>query len=206
MLDNYIVFIGSTFIITLAPGPDIIFSMTQGLTHGIKAGFTTALGLAAGNIVHTLLAVFGVAVIFKTNPIAFNILKYFGVTYLVYLGIQTIRHREDPFKLVKIDNGKKNLFVRGFIMNVLNPKVTIFFVAFFPQFVDEKYGNVSTQMFYLGIIFMVLVVLIFGSVSISAAMAGEVLKRKPNVAKYINISSTIIFFALAFKLILLQRL
>ena len=206
MLENYIAFIGSSFIITLAPGPDIIFSITQGVTHGKKAGVTTALGLAAGNIIHTILAIFGVALIFKTNEVAFNTLKYFGVAYLVYLGIQSFIHRKDPLKLNKENKKEKNLFWTGFIMNVVNPKVAIFFIAFFPQFVDPNLGNIQWQMAVLGGIFIILVILIFGALSYYAGMVGAIIKHKPRVAKYINICATIIFFSLALKLILMQRL
>ena len=205
MLENYIAFIGSSFIITLAPGPDIIFSITQGLTHGKKAGFTTALGLASGNIIHTLLAIFGIAVLFKTNETAFNILKYFGVIYLTFLGIQSFRHRKDPLSLKKGSNKDKNLFLRGFVMNVLNPKVAIFFIAFFPQFIIPNGGSITHQMLILGGIFILLVIFIFGTLSYYAGVVGAVLRHKPIFAKYINISATIIFFALALKLALLQR-
>lgn len=206
MLENYIAFIGSSFIITLAPGPDIIFSITQGLTHGKKAGFTTALGLASGNIVHTLLAILGIAVIFKTNSTAFNVLKYFGVFYLTFLGVQSFRHRKDPLHLQKGNNKDKNLFLRGFVMNVLNPKVAIFFIAFFPQFIIPNAGSITQQMLILGGIFILLVILIFGTLSYYAGIVGAVLRHKPVFAKYINNSATIIFFALALKLFLLQRL
>lgn len=206
MLENYIAFIGSSLIIILAPGPDIIFSITQGMTHGKKAGLATSLGLACGNIIHTSLAVLGIAVIFKTNELAFNILKYFGVSYLLFLGIQTFRHREDPLKF-KIDGKKhKNFFWRGFIMNIINPKVAVFFIAFFPQFINLKYGNITIQMFILGMIFVLLVVFVFGTLSYYAAVVGAVLKHRPILAKYVNISAMIIFFALALKLIFIQRL
>lgn len=206
MLENYIAFIGSSFIITLAPGPDIIFAITQGVTHGKKAGVTTALGLAAGNIIHTLLAIFGVALIFKTNALAFSLLKYSGVAYLVYLGIQSFIHRRDPLKLNKESKKEKNLFWTGFIMNVVNPKVAIFFIAFFPQFVDPNLGNIQGQMAILGGVFIILVILIFGTLSYYAGMVGVIIKHKPRVAKYINICATVIFFSLALKLILMQRL
>lgn len=206
MLENYIAFIGSSFIITLAPGPDVIFSITQGITHGKRAGLKTALGLACGNIVHTLLAVFGIAIIFKTNPYAFNILKYFGIGYLVFLAVMSYKHRDDPFNLKKENLKEKKFFIRGFIMNVLNPKVAIFFIAFFPQFVDPKFGNVNIQMLTLGIIFIILVILIFGTLSYYAGLVGAVLTQRPKVAKYINICSSIIFIALAIKLLLVQRL
>lgn len=206
MLENYIAFIGSSFIIILTPGPDIIFSVTQGLAYGKKAGLTTALGLACGNIVHTFLAILGIAVILKTNAMAFNLLKYLGIIYLVFLGIQSNRHKGDTLKLKSSENKSKNLFLRGFIMNIINPKVAIFFIAFFPQFVVPKLGNITQQMFILGGIFILLVILIFGTLSYYASLVGTTLKHKPALAKYVNMSATIIFFALAFKLFFTQRL
>lgn len=206
MLENIIAFIGSSFIITLAPGPDIIFSLTQGMTNGKKAGLTTALGLACGNIVHTSLAALGVALIFKTNVLAFNLLKYFGVFYLLYLAFMSFKHRGDPLHLEKGKRKEQNLFLRGFIMNVVNPKVALFFIAFFPQFVSPKYGSVPMQMFILGFIFILLVILIFGTLSYYAGIVGGLLRQRPKVAVYINTSAGIIFIALAIKLLLLQRL
>ena len=206
MLENYIAFIGSSIIITLAPGPDIIFSITQGITYGKKAGVTTALGLAAGNIVHTLLAIFGVAVIFKTNAYAFNILKYFGMAYLVYLSVKSFVHRNEPLNVKAGGKKEKNMFLRGFIMNVVNPKVALFFIAFFPQFVDPKFGSVTMQMLILGAFFILQVIFVFGTLSYYAGIVGAVLNQRPRVAKYINISASVIFIALAIKLLLLQRL
>lgn len=206
MLENYIAFLGSSIIITLAPGPDIIFSITQGLSHGKKAGLTTALGLASGNIVHTTLAIFGIALIFKTNTLAFNTFKFIGVAYLVYLAIQAYMNRNNKLNFAQDQNREKNLFVRGFIMNVVNPKVALFFIAFFPQFIDPKFGNVTTQMIILGVIFILQVILIFGTLSYYAGMVGAILVQRPKVSKYINLSTSIILLALAFKLFLLQSL
>jgi threonine/homoserine/homoserine lactone efflux protein len=207
MLENYIAFIGSSFIITLAPGPDIIFSITQGMRYGKSAGLTTALGLACGNIVHTLLAIFGVALLIKTNPIAFKILKYFGVSYLAYLGVLSIKYRNELLTFSgNREKNNQNLFWRGFVMNVINPKVALFFVAFFPQFVNPKWGSIAFQMGILGFIFILLVILIFGTLSYYAGVVGEVLKRKPILSTYINVSAGIIFFALALKLLLLKSL
>jgi threonine/homoserine/homoserine lactone efflux protein len=205
MFANIIAFIGSVIVITLTPGPDIIFSITQGLVHGKRAGVTTALGLACGNIVHLMLALIGVAVIFKTNILAFTILKYFGVLYLLYLAIQSYRHRHSNFHFGNRPKLEKNLFWRGFIMNVINPKVAIFFIAFFPQFVDPAFGDVHLQMLLLGAIFIILVIMIFGSLSYYAGIIGFLLQQKPKIAKFINLGAALIFVALALRLILVQK-
>lgn len=204
MLENLIAFLGSSFIITLAPGPDIIFSITQGITHGKKAGLITAFGLALGNVIHTIFAILGIALVFKTNEYAFIGLKIVGVLYLVFLGYQSYINRDKSIELKNSEVSSKNLFVKGFIMNVINPKVAIFFIAFFPQFIDPKLGDIKYQMLALGICFILIVILVFGSLSYYAGFIGELLKHNTKITKYINVSASIIFFALSIKLLLLK--
>jgi len=200
------VFIPASILLIIAPGPDILFTITQGISNGRKSGVITALGLSAGNSVHTLAAAFGVSVIFKTSIFAFNILKIAGVLYLFYLAVMAIRNRNNLFTL---DDGNgtnhRGLFLKGFLMNILNPKVAIFFLAFLPQFVNAGSGSVPIQMIMLGIIFMILVAIIFGCIGFYSGYLGSWIQNNPKFSKYISFGTAGIFLGLGLKLALMQR-
>lgn len=202
-----LLFITSSILLILASGPDIVFTITQGITNGRKAGFITAIGLCLGNSVHTMAAAFGLSVIFKTSELAFVLFKTFGALYLFYLVLKAIKHRNDPL-VANTDNNAVNhrgLLLRGFFMNVLNPKVALFFLAFLPQFVNPEYGNIPLQMILLGFIFMILVAIIFGSIGYFAGSLGDWILKKPGFAKILNLASATIFCGLGIKLITSRR-
>lgn len=206
-LSVLLMFIGSSILLILAPGPDIIFAVTQGITNGRKAGFLTAMGLCLGNAVHTLAAAFGLSIIFKTSEVAFLLFKTFGAVYLFYLAYKAIKHRNDPLAVNKADRevNHRSLVFRGFFMNVLNPKVALFFLAFLPQFVNPEYGNVPFQMILLGLMFMILVAIIFGSLGYFAGSFGDWVLKKPGFSKWMNLASATVFGALGLKLITSRR-
>jgi threonine/homoserine/homoserine lactone efflux protein len=145
------------------------------LSGGRKAGLSTALGLSAGNLVHTLGAALGVSIIFQTSAFTFQTLKFAGVGYLFYLAWKTLTSqttRSDPGRPAAAPQG--SLFWRGFLMNVLNPKVALFFLAFLPQFADPAAGRVGLRMVLLGVLFTLLVVVVFGAIGLFAgAVSGR---------------------------------
>ncbi|MBN1500802.1 MAG: LysE family translocator [Spirochaetes bacterium] len=201
-----LMFIPASLLLIIAPGPDILFVITQGISSGRKAGFTTALGLAAGNSVHTLLAAFGIAVIFKNSAAAFTIFKFLGAGYLIFLSVKILLHFNDSVVIESdVQTRKKNLFLRGFIMNVVNPKVALFFMAFLPQFVDYSAGSASVQFLIFGGIFISLVVLVFGTIGLSAGLIGDFFMKRPGFSKIINIISVSVFILLALKIILMRQ-
>ncbi len=206
-LANLYLFIGTSFILCLAPGPDNIFVMTQGITKGKKAAFVTTLGLSSGVIIHTIAAALGISVIFKTSELAFNIVKYLGAFYLIYLALIAYRHRNSELKIGDKQSIKnlKSLYIKGFIMNILNPKVSIFFLAFLPQFVSLQNGNIPMQMVTLGIIFMILTIIVFTFVGVMANILGQKIISKPSMSKYLNILTSGVLFSLGLKLALSQR-
>ena len=208
-LETLLLFMGASTLLALAPGPDVIFVITQGITKGAKAAIATTLGLTSGVLVHTTAAALGISVIFQTSAIAFDIVKYLGAAYLFYLAYQAFKHRND---LVIIDEkgerktqSMKKLYIKGFFMNVLNPKVAIFFLAFLPQFVSAGSGSVSFQMIQLGSAFMIVTLIVFSLAGILANKASEALMKKPTFAKTVNILSSIVFISLGLKLALSQR-
>ncbi len=206
-VSNIYLFLIASFLLCLAPGPDNIYVLTQGMTKSKKAAIVTTLGLCSGIIIHTSAAAFGISVIFKTSEIAFNIVKYAGAAYLLYIAYQAFKYRNMPLDL-SIQNSAnelKKLYIKGFFMNVLNPKVSIFFLAFLPQFVTPENGNVPLQMIFLGLIFMAMTIVVFSSIGVAGNVLSKKLIENPNIAKYMNIITSFVLGALAVKLALSSR-
>jgi threonine/homoserine/homoserine lactone efflux protein len=200
------VFFIASLLLALAPGPDNIFVLTQSAMNGRVSGLFVTLGLCTGLIVHTAAVTFGVAVIFQTSSAAFNILKAMGACYLLYLAWQAFRA-----KAMKTGTGQNNglsfirLYRRGIIMNVTNPKVSVFFLAFLPQFADPAGGPLSIQLITLGAVFIIATILVFGSIAILAGSIGQWLIRSDRAQLIINRLAGTVFVALALKLAVTER-
>jgi len=205
-LSTVILFFGAAVLLALAPGPDNIFVLTQAALRGKAAGIFVTLGLCTGLIVHTTAVALGVAAIFQASMPAFNLLKYIGAAYLLYLAWQAFH--AGAASLVT-GNSKVltplHLYRRGIIMNVTNPKVSIFFLAFLPQFTDPSRGSIAVQMILLGLLFILATVLIFGGISLIAGMLGQWLGRSPKAQLIMNRVSGSIFVALAVRLATVSR-
>jgi threonine/homoserine/homoserine lactone efflux protein len=182
VLAEIIPFLMASVLLTVSPGPDIIYVLVQGMTNGKKYGIITALGLVSGIIIHTSLVAFGVSAIIKQSDTLFLAIKLAGAAYLLYLAVKIYR----SVGHIAVTSGpaaqKKNLislFKRGFLMNVLNPKVAIFFLAFFPGFLWEPSGNTLAQFYLLGFLFMLQAFLIFTAVAILAGKISKYLRQHP---------------------------
>jgi len=206
-MSNLFIFMGATILLCLAPGPDNIYVMTQGITRSKKAAFITTLGLSSGIILHTTAAALGISVIFQTSQLAFDLVKFAGAIYLVYLAFMAFKHRNEPLTFGKKESAKdlKSLYVKGFIMNILNPKVSIFFLAFLPQFVNPQNGNIPLQMVILGVVFMICTIVIFTSIGVVSNKLGEKIVSNPSVGKYLNIITSGVLLSLGLKLAFSQR-
>lgn len=202
-LQNILFYIMTVILLALMPGPDIIFVITQGITRGKKEAIFVSLGLGSGCIIHAALASFGVSIIFQQSEFAFNILKYFGAFYLFYLAFKAYKNA-DKTETASKDNAAKNGYTKGILMNLLNPKVILFFLAFLPQFTPHYIHNKGLYMFGLGIIFMVLSTLIFTIVSILSSLLNKVLIQDPVLMTKINKSSAFILGILAVILLCTQ--
>jgi threonine/homoserine/homoserine lactone efflux protein len=196
-------FIPASLLLIVAPGPDILFVVAQGVSSGKRAGFFTALGLAFGNSVHTMAAALGVSLIFKTSVIAFTVFKVAGSLYLFYLAYKAIKHRKELMKMGEEDSKPAHhLIAKGFVMNVLNPKVALFFLAFLPQFVSKETGSPFSQTLILGAIFIILVVIVFGAIGLTAGTFGQFLTRSRKANEALNWLCATVFIGLGIKLIL----
>lgn len=205
MTENIAIFIGASLLLIIAPGPDILFLITQGLSKGRQAGLATALGLSAGNLVHTTAAALGVSAIFRASPLAFQGVKWAGAAYLLFLAWKTIQHRHELLSLSgAVELTGRTLFWRGFVMNVLNPKVALFFLAFLPQFAAPEAGPIWLQMLWLGILFTALVVLVFSAIGLFAGLLGGWIQRDGGgrVNVYLSWGAAGVFLLLAVRLVL----
>ncbi|MEA1915063.1 MAG: LysE family translocator [Campylobacterota bacterium] len=205
--DQLWLFFLASFLLCLAPGPDNIYVLIQGMTRSKKAAIITTLGLCTGLIIHTSAAALGISVIFKTSQLAFNVVKYAGVVYLLYIAYLSFKHRNAPLDLSASASKKelKSLYVKGFFMNVLNPKVSIFFLAFLPQFVHPEVGSVPMQMIVLGLIFMSITVVVFSSIGIAGNLLSSKLLENPSIVKTMNVLTSFVLIGLGVKLALSQR-
>jgi threonine/homoserine/homoserine lactone efflux protein len=198
-------FLGASIALSLAPGPDNIFVVTQGIARGRKAAIVTALGMCSGVSVHTAAAAFGISALFYSSLVAFNIIKYAGAAYLLYLAYKTIRERS-AIRLAKADDRTgADLFKRGFIMNVLNPKVAMFFLAFLPQFVSPKTGHFALQMLLLGFIFMLQAIVIFCLIGYFSGSVGNLILTRPRIGTYLDFLTAGVFTSLGIRLALVER-
>ena len=205
-IETIAVFFAASVALAFAPGPDNIFVLTQSALHGRKAGLLVTIGLCTGLLAHTAAVSLGVAAIFQTSALAFNILKIVGAIYLLYLAWQAFRAGAANLDASSenVVNGRK-LYLRGVIMNITNPKVAIFFLAFLPQFADPAKGSITIQMMMFGGIFIIATFLIFGSIAWSAGFLGEWLKGSEKAQVIMNRLAGIVFTGLALRLAITDR-
>lgn len=199
--ESLVAFTIASALLALAPGPDNIFVLTQSALLGWKKGVLVTIGLCTGLIFHTFAVAFGVAAIFQASVLAFTILKTVGAAYLLYLAWHAFRASAS-----RLDNEATNqlsavkLYRRGIIMNITNPKVSIFFLAFLPQFTSPTNGSVAVQVMMLGLVFILMTLLVFSGVAMAAGSLGRLLNRSPKIQVYMNRIAGTVFGGLAFKL------
>ena len=202
-LETLIAFFTTSVLLAIIPGPDNIFVLTQSIFQGKKSGLIIMLGLCTGLIFHTLAVILGVAVIFQTSIFAFTILKIIGAMYLLYLAWQIFKAGNQKID-TKNNNANidyKKLYYRGIIMNITNPKVSIFFLAFLPQFTNPNLGSIPLQMLLLGILFLIAALLVFSLIALYSAKLGKIINKSDKSQKILNKLVSLVFVALAIKLI-----
>lgn len=205
-VETIFLFFAASIALGLAPGPDNIFVLTQSALNGRKAGLLVTVGLCTGLLVHTAAVSLGVAAIFQTSVLAFTVLKFVGAGYLLYLAWQAFM--SGPAKMG--ENGQssmrmRTLYFRGVIMNITNPKVAIFFLAFLPQFADPERGSITVQMMMFGGLFMIATLLVFGTIALTAGFLGEWLKGSEKAQLIMNRIAGTVFTGLALRLAIIER-
>lgn len=176
-------FIIAVILLAIVPGPDILFVITQGITQGRKTAILTATGLVTGCIFHTTLAAFGISVIFQQSKTAFLALKIAGACYLLFLAYMALKSNNN----LKINaSSSKSGFKKGILMNILNPKVALFFIAFLPQFVSSDTNHFALEMILLGMIFAIISWAVFVVCAFLAAKFNQLIMQNENIGKYTN--------------------
>jgi threonine/homoserine/homoserine lactone efflux protein len=196
-------FLVASALLTIAPGPDIVYVLARGVSQGRRAGLAAALGFATGCIFHTTLAALGVAALIRSSDLAFNAVRYAGAAYLAWIGVQALRHRAS-FALEAAGNARTlaTIYRQSVIGNALNPKVTLFFLSFLPQFVARDAGHVGAQMALLGAIFMAQTAVIFSAVALFSGWIGERIRQRPAIGERLNVFAGLTFIALGIRVAL----
>ena len=193
-------------VLVFIPGPGTAWIVAQSAAGGTARGIQAAFGLETATLIHALAAGLGLSALLATSALAFEVLKYAGAAYLLYLAWQSLRA---PAMTVDSGEGERSgagkLYLRGIVMNVTNPKVSIFFLAFLPQFVDKQAGSVTLQMLALGATFILATALVFGALALSAGAVGQRFARSARAQRWMNRTAAAVFAGLAAKLATAQR-
>lgn len=204
--ETFISFFGISVLLALSPGPDNIFVLLQSALYGLRVGLSIVLGLCTGLIFHTLLVTLGVATLLKASPTAFFILKVIGALYLLYLAYLTAKSKpitlDTPQTKPTPTRSLGQYYRRGIFMNATNPKVTLFFLAFLPQFIYSTETSATQQLLMLSGIFMLATLLTMGAIAIFSGYFGRLIQNKPKAQYALNILTVIVFIGLAINLLL----
>ncbi len=201
-------FLTASILLTLAPGPDILYLLTKSLSDGAKAGIILACGLVSGIVFHTTLVMLGVAAFIQSSATAMSLLKVFGAAYLLFLAFgafQSARAGKKQLGIRKEESGIRkptSLYKRGVLMNVLNPKVLLFFLAFLPQFVDLTSDGASLKILFLGVVFAAQALIIFSGVALFAGRVRKFILRQKNFGQIMSAVEAAVLTLIALALIL----
>jgi len=156
-LYHFGLFVAAAIVLNAMPGPGVLYIVTRSIDQGRRAGLLSVVGVAVGALIHSTAAAFGLSALLLSSSIAFEMVKYLGAAYLIFLGAQKFVKREDPAKAVERANARPfRVFYQGVLANTLNPKTALFFFAFLPQFVNVSRGSVALQILFLGVTFTAL--------------------------------------------------
>lgn len=205
-VDTQLVFFMASVLLALTPGPDNLFVLAQAARQGKLAGIAVTVGLCTGLLVHTAAVALGAAAIFQASTVAFSLLKFIGAAYLLYLAYGAFKagtEGDGQQQISKLNFSR--LYARGIFMNVTNPKVSLFFLAFFPQFTDPTVGPLVPQILLLGLLFILATILIFGGISLLAGGLAGHFRKSARAQLILNRLAGSVFVALAIKLVLVRR-
>jgi threonine/homoserine/homoserine lactone efflux protein len=194
-------FILASIILAFTPGPDVIFVIVTSLSNGFKTAFKFILGLSTGIILHTFLITVGISTLVSQSQYGLLVLKVFAIVYLLYLAYKTYIHRKDAIHLNE-NNKVDNYFIRGFIMNVTNPKVLLFFLAFFPQFATIDQSGYQQRLIILGGLFILVTLLVFSSIAWISAKGSKKIIQNPSYSLFINWLAIVVFMGISLLLFL----
>ena len=177
-------FLIASLALLLTPGPAVLYIVARSINLGRMAGIVSVLGVETANFFHASAAALGLSAILLSSALAFDIVKYLGAAYLIYLGIRKIVARENEAKTeVGQPESLSRIYSQGFVVNLFNPKTALFFFAFLPQFVNTSNGNITLQIFLLGIMFVVMAVITDSAYAIISSSIANQLNANQNFAR-----------------------
>ncbi|VAW07597.1 hypothetical protein MNBD_ACTINO01-795 [hydrothermal vent metagenome] len=188
----------ASLVLVVIPGPAVIYILTRSVSQGRDAGLVSAIGVNLGSTVHVFAAVAGLTVLLASSTAAYTAVKWAGVVYLAWIGIRTLMSGDEVFSEPAVEPASlKRIFIQGVLVNMLNPKVAIFFLAFLPQFVDPNAPNAATQTLILGLT-LVTIGLISDSVyAVIGGSIGDLFRKRPGAARVSRITAGSVYLALA---------
>jgi threonine/homoserine/homoserine lactone efflux protein len=192
-------FVAATFVFLLIPGPAVMFIVTRSVGQGRRAGLVSVAGIHAGTLIHVFGAVLGLSAVLATSATAFTAVKLAGAVYLVYLGVRALVGRDgdaDP-AAVAVVRSHRRLFAEGFLVNLLNPKTAVFFLAFVPQFVEPGASHATSQLLVLSAVYVAMGLATDGSYALAAGSIGVRLRSRPRgVSRHARRASGVVYVAL----------
>ncbi len=196
-LTSYFVFVAAALVLLLTPGPAVLYIVARSVDQGRMAGIVSALGVGLGSMVHVMAAALGLSALLVSSALAFNLVKFLGAAYLIYLGLQKLREKV-TVREVTIDSTVPLgvIFRQGVVVNILNPKTALFFFAFLPQFVDPVRGSVAVQILILGCTFVTLGIFSDSGYALLAGTLGKLLKQSETFARAQNTLTGMIYIGL----------
>jgi threonine/homoserine/homoserine lactone efflux protein len=189
-------FVVTTAVAMVAPGPDMLFVLGCGMRGGPRAGLLATAGVATSEAVHVALAAAGLAALLAAVPVAFTVVRIVGAAYLIYLGVQTIRHRKDGHGPAEAGMSGRRAYLRGLLTNLLNPKMVTFTIAFLPQFINPHLGQVWVQFAVLGAIMIAMEFLVDGAVGVLAGRIGGWLRRRQSARRRVDAATGGLFIGI----------
>ncbi len=208
-IENYLGFMAASLLLSVTPGSDSMYIITRSVSQGNKAGMYSVLGVISGILVHTLLAALGLSILLANSPLAFTIVKYIGASYLCYLGFKMLTSKQDALLAEQLNENTKlaktldcfKICKQGMLTNTLNPKVALFFLAFFPQFVDPSYAHSTLSFLILGLTFAVTSLIWCLCLALLASRFSQKLRENPKIESILNKVSGVVFIGMGIKLL-----
>lgn len=204
----WILFFSAALALNLAPGPDLIYILSRTVTQGYRVGIASSLGVCTGALVHVVAAALGLSAILATSALAFSIVKYIGAAYLFYLGIQALRSKGINLDVSTTEVEQISLwqaFKQGMLVDILNPKVAIFFMAFLPQFVRSELGQTSAQIVGLGVLVILVAIAVETVFVLAAAQLTDVFRRNRRLSVWLDRLLGSVLIALGIRLALSEN-
>ena len=203
-IENFITFMITALFFIMTPGIDTVFVLNKSIGQGRKSGVYAVLGISAGVLTHTFFAALGLSMLIAKSVFFFILIKYVGAVYLIYLGFLKLKNKRDffPTGANKVKRNSQNDFWSGFLTNTLNPKVALFFLAFFPQFIEADQMDNPIPFLYLGITYALIGIIWFLFLTLFASVFSQKLKGNLKSGYWLNKLSGLVFIIMGIKIAL----